>query len=123
VSLLPVHQRLDEQRLVAPGLVNHWGYNTLGFFCPEPRYARPTPHGARRVPHHGAALHAAGIEVLLDVVYNHTRRRRPRGPTLSWRGLDNASWYRLPPTARTATRTGAAAATRWTCATRACCSW
>jgi len=96
VSLLPVQQILDEERLVAAGLVNHWGYNTLGFFCPEPRYAatnRPRDEFRDMV----RRLHAAGIEVLLDVVYNHTPEGDERGPTISWRGFDNHSWYRLPP--------------------------
>jgi glycogen debranching enzyme len=96
VSLLPVQQILSEHRLVEEGLVNHWGYNTLGFFCPEPRYAAsadPRTEFRRMVQR----LHAAGIEVLLDVVYNHTAEADERGPTLSWRGLDNASWYRLQP--------------------------
>ncbi len=95
VSLLPVHHKLDEQRLVAMGLVNHWGYNTLGFFAPEPRYAatsRPREEFRAMV----RRLHAAGIEVVIDVVYNHTAEGDEHGPTLSWRGLDNASWYRLP---------------------------
>ncbi len=100
VSLLPVHHCLDEERLVAHGLRNHWGYNTLGFFCPDPRYAT-RPDGAtareefRRMVQ---ALHAAGIEVLLDVVYNHTAEGDERGPTISWRGLDQRHWYRLTPT-------------------------
>jgi glycogen operon protein len=95
VSLLPVHHKLDEQRLVAQGLVNHWGYNTLGFFCPEPRYAAsPAPrHEFRSMVQR---LHSAGIEVILDVVFNHTAEGDERGPSLAWRGLDNASWYRLP---------------------------
>ncbi len=96
VSLLPVQQILSEQRLAKHGLVNHWGYNTLGFFCPEPRYAataQPRDEFRQMVQR----LHAAGIEVILDVVYNHTAEADERGPSLSWRGLDNASWYRLQP--------------------------
>jgi glycogen operon protein len=99
VSLLPVQQHLSEQRLVQLGLVNHWGYNTLGFFCPDPRYAtQPTGRAARdEFRTMVRRLHAAGIEVLLDVVYNHTAEGDEHGPNISWRGLDNASWYRLPP--------------------------
>ena len=97
VSLLPVHQHLDERRLTQLGLVNHWGYNTLGFFCPSPRYAsRPDGRSARdefRTMVH--RLHTAGIEVLLDVVFNHTAESDELGPFISWRGLDNANWYRL----------------------------
>jgi glycogen operon protein len=95
VSLLPIFQILDEPRLIEMGLKNYWGYNTLGFFCPDPRYASssaPRDEFRRMVQR----LHAAGIEVLLDVVYNHTPEGDQRGPTLSWRGLDNCSWYRLP---------------------------
>jgi glycogen debranching enzyme len=94
VSLLPVQQILDEPRLSGMGLSNYWGYNTLGFFTPDPRYAAtvaPRDEFRRMVQR----LHGAGIEVLLDVVYNHTPEGDERGPTLSWRGLDNASWYRL----------------------------
>jgi len=95
VSLLPVHHKLDEAALSARGLVNHWGYNTLGFFCPEPRYAATsTPRQEFRAM--VQRLHAAGIEVVIDVVFNHTAEGDARGPTLSWRGLDNAGWYRLP---------------------------
>ena len=95
VCLLPVHQHLDEQRLVEHGLSNYWGYNTIGFFCPEPRYAAtPNPRDEFRAM--VRRLHAAGIEVLLDVVYNHTAEGDERGPTISWRGLDNLAWYRLP---------------------------
>jgi len=97
VSLLPVHQFLDEERLVRMGLRNHWGYNTLGFFCVEPRYAAAGGAAARdEFRHMVRRLHAAGIEVILDVVYNHTAETDEFGPTLSWRGLDNASYYRLP---------------------------
>jgi glycogen operon protein len=102
VSLLPVHQHLDELHLVRRGLVNHWGYNTIGFFCPEPRLAaagRVEPPDGRAVRDEFRAmvrrLHAAGIEVILDVVYNHTAETDENGPHLSWRGLDNRHWYRL----------------------------
>ena len=99
VSLLPVQQHLDEQRLVQGGLVNYWGYNTIGFFCPEPRLAAATNGRAVRDEFRSMVrrLHAAGIEVILDVVYNHTAENDETGPTLSFRGLDNASWYRLAP--------------------------
>jgi glycogen operon protein len=96
VSLLPVHQHLDEARLVDMGLVNHWGYNTIGFFCPEPRYAATAaPRAEFRAM--VERLHAAGIEVLIDVVYNHTAEGDERGATLAFRGLDCSSWYRLSP--------------------------
>ncbi|MBL8359299.1 MAG: glycogen debranching protein GlgX [Rubrivivax sp.] len=97
LSILPVHQHIDEQRLVEHGLVNHWGYNTIGFFCPDPRYA--TAHDGRTARDEFRTmvqtLHAAGIEVLLDVVYNHTAEGDERGPTISFRGLDHRAWYRL----------------------------
>ena len=98
LSLLPVHYHLDEGHLAERGLVNYWGYNTLGFFCPDPRLsctpADPTAVAAefRAMVQ---ALHAAGLEVVLDVVYNHTPEGNEFGPTLSFRGLDHASWYRL----------------------------
>jgi glycogen operon protein len=111
VSLLPVHQHLDEPRLVELGLSNYWGYNTLGFFCPDPRFAS-TADPRREFRNMVRRLHAAGIEVILDVVYNHTPEGDERGPTLSWRGLDNASWYRLPDEHKDRITTGAAAATR-----------
>ena len=102
VSLLPVHQALDEQRLVAMGLRNYWGYNTLGFFCPAPHLAADPADARDEFRRMVQALHAAGIEVLLDVVFNHTAESDERGPTLSWRGLDNAGSYRLPPEQRAA---------------------
>jgi isoamylase len=90
VQLLPVHAFVDDRRLVQAGLRNYWGYNTIGFFAPEPRYGTPEEFKAMV-----KALHAAGIEVLLDVVYNHTGEGDHLGPTLSFRGIDNALYYRL----------------------------
>ena len=100
LSLLPVHYFLDEAGLAQRGQVNYWGYNSLGFFCPTPRYARsgndPTAVRAefRQMVND---LHAAGLEVVLDVVYNHTAEGSEQGPTLSFRGLDHASYYHLNP--------------------------
>ena len=95
VNLLPVQQILDEPHLAERNLPNYWGYNTLGYFCPDPRYAASSDVRTefRQMVQR---LHAAGLEVLMDVVYNHTSEGDERGPTLSWRGLDNSSWYRLP---------------------------
>jgi glycogen debranching enzyme GlgX len=97
VSLLPVQQHLDEQRLVRMGLANYWGYNTLGFFCAEPRLASGTGGLSPRDEFRAMVkrLHRAGIEVILDVVYNHTAESDETGPTVSFRGLDNALYYRL----------------------------
>ena len=95
VSLLPVQHKLSEQRLALMGLSNHWGYNTLGFFAPEPTLAADPAKARTEFKQMVQALHAAGIEVFLDVVYNHTAEGDARGPTLSMRGLDNAGWYRL----------------------------
>jgi glycogen debranching enzyme len=102
LCLLPVHEFLDEERLVHLGLVNYWGYNTVGFFSPTRRYAtQPDGRHARdEFRTMVARLHAAGIEVLLDVVFNHTAETDVLGPTISWRGLDNTTWYRLPPDRR-----------------------
>jgi glycogen operon protein len=99
VELLPVHYHVDDRFLTDQGKVNYWGYNTLGFFAPDPRYATdPTPEGTvREFKMMVRSLHAAGIEVILDVVYNHTAEGNQNGPTLSFRGLDNASYYRLSP--------------------------
>jgi glycogen operon protein len=97
LNLLPVHYAISEERLVSMGLTNYWGYNTLGFFCLNPRLASgangQNPRDEFR--HMVHALHRAGIEVILDVVYNHTAEGDHRGPTLSFRGLDNASYYQL----------------------------
>ena len=99
LSLLPVQQFISEERLVRLGLANYWGYNTLGFFCPHPAYGSAGGGQALRNEFRTMVhrLHAAGLEVILDVVYNHSAETDELGPTLSWRGLDNAGWYRLDP--------------------------
>ncbi len=94
VELLPVHEFIDEHRLVQAGLVNYWGYNSIGFFAPAARYASSSDP-MREFRDMVKALHAAGIEVILDVVYNHTAEADELGPTLAFRGIDNASYYRL----------------------------
>ena len=97
VELLPVHAIVDERRLLHHGLRNYWGYNTIGFFAPEMRYS--TPNSARdpvaEFKSMVRTLHGAGIEVILDVVYNHTADGDHTGPTLSFRGIDNLIYYRL----------------------------
>ena len=93
LELLPVHAFVDDRRLLEQGLVNYWGYNSIGFFAPEPRYFGPAGAGGFRET--VRKLHAAGIEVILDVVCNHTAEGDQDGPTLSFRGLDNAAYYRL----------------------------
>ncbi|MDB5602624.1 MAG: glgX [Xanthobacteraceae bacterium] len=95
VELLPVHAHVDDRRLVDHKLVNYWGYNSLAFFAPDPRYL--TPAGIDDFKSMVLVLHDAGIEVILDVVYNHTGEGNHLGPTLSLRGIDNASYYRLMP--------------------------
>jgi len=99
VELMPVHQHADEWHLVQRGLGNYWGYNTLAYFAPDLAYAASrSPHDAvREFKMMVRALHAAGLEVILDVVYNHTAEGNHQGPTLSLRGIDNASYYRLLP--------------------------
>jgi pullulanase/glycogen debranching enzyme len=98
LCLLPVHFAFDEPRLTNLGLSNYWGYNTLAFFAPTSKYASTANPGAE-FRSMVKALHDANIEVLLDVVYNHTAESDEHGPTLSLRGLDNASYYRLPQSA------------------------
>ncbi|MBN3767262.1 glycogen debranching protein GlgX [Burkholderia sp. Ac-20365] len=95
VELLPVHAFLNDRFLVERGLRNYWGYNTAAFFAPEPSYLSSHRLDEMRIA--VRQLHAAGIEVILDVVYNHTCEGNEMGPTVSWRGLDNASYYRLIP--------------------------
>ena len=104
VELLPVHQFVSEQRLIKMGLVNYWGYNTLNFFTPHAAYAtREAQFGGpgavlREFKGMVKLLHEAGIEVILDVVYNHTSEEGRGGPTSSFRGIDNASYYRQDET-------------------------
>jgi glycogen operon protein len=95
VELLPIHAFLQDRTLLEQGLKNYWGYNSIGFFAIEPRYLSDGSRSEMRVA--VRRLHAAGIEVILDVVYNHTAEGSEFGPTLSFRGLDNASYYRLVP--------------------------
>ena len=99
LELLPVQYHLDEPGLAGKGLSNYWGYNTLGFFCPDPRFAagdRTDPTAvADEFRAMVATLHEHGLEVVLDVVYNHTPEGSEEGATLSMRGLDNAAWYHL----------------------------
>ena len=97
VELLPVHAAIDELHLFRRGLRNYWGYNTLGYFAPNPRYAAESVPGGEvaEFKQMVRALHAAEIEVILDVVYNHSCEGNEFGPTLSLRGLDNTTYYRL----------------------------
>ena len=95
IELLPIHAFVQDRNLVERGLKNYWGYNSIGFFSVEPRYLSDGTRNEMRVA--VRRLHAAGIEVILDVVYNHTAEGSELGPTLSFRGLDNASYYRLVP--------------------------
>jgi len=95
IELLPIHALIDDRLLVEKKLVNYWGYNTISFFAPEARYAQDNPLDAFRTT--VARLHDAGIEVMLDVVYNHTAEGNQMGPTLCYRGIDNASYYWLKP--------------------------
>ncbi len=99
VELMPVHHHVDDRHLLEKKLSNYWGYNTLAFFAPDARYAaggtaREAVHQFKMMVR---GLHAAGLEVILDVVYNHTAEGNQLGPTLSMRGVDNASYYRLSP--------------------------
>jgi glycogen operon protein len=96
VELLPVHTFINDSNLLEKGLTNYWGYNTIGFFAPDPRYASDVPNSLREFKEMVSKLHAAGLEVILDVVYNHTAEGNELGPTLSFKGIDNASYYRLP---------------------------
>jgi glycogen operon protein len=100
VELLPVHTFINDQNLLEKQLTNYWGYNTIGFFAPDPRYASDVPNSLREFKEMVSRLHGAGLEVILDVVYNHTAEGNEHGPTLSFKGIDNASYYRLAPDKR-----------------------
>jgi glycogen operon protein len=95
IELLPIHAFVDDRHLVARGLSNYWGYNTLGYFAPEPRYELDDALDEFRST--VLRLHDAGIEIILDVVYNHTAEGNHLGPTLNFRGIDNSSYYWLLP--------------------------
>ena len=97
VELLPVHQFIDDSHLLDKGLVNYWGYNSISFFAPARRYASVPDFAFAEFKEMVARFHEAGIEVILDVVYNHTAEGNELGPTLSFKGIDNASYYRLLP--------------------------
>jgi glycogen operon protein len=100
IELMPVHYFLDDRHLIDKGLCNYWGYNTLGYFAPEPRYASKSSSPIevlREFKQMVKDLHNAGFEVILDVVYNHTAEGNHAGPTLSLRGIDNVAYYRTVP--------------------------
>ena len=99
VELMPVHHFVDDKRLVEVGLRNYWGYNSINFFSPDPRYSSSGNQGEQIGDFKAMvrSLHRANIEVILDVVYNHTGEGNQLGPTLSFRGIDNATYYRLMP--------------------------
>ncbi len=99
IELLPIHQIGHEEHLVRQGKVNYWGYNTLGFFAPHHAYSSSGTAGEQIIEFKKMvkAFHKAGIEVLLDVVYNHTSEGGPRGPMMSFKGIDNSTYYRLAP--------------------------
>ena len=97
IELMPVHQFVQDPHLMERGLSNYWGYNTIGFFAPHNAYSSSGSRGQQVTEFKAMvkSLHAAGIEVILDVVYNHTAEGNELGPTLSFKGIDNASYYRL----------------------------
>ncbi|MFO0721139.1 MAG: glycogen debranching protein GlgX [Nitrospira sp.] len=97
IELLPIHTFVNDSHLLEKGLTNYWGYNSIGFFAPDPRYAANRPESVRECKEMIARLHDAGFEVILDVVYNHTAEGNELGPTLSFKGIDNSSYYRLQP--------------------------
>ena len=97
VELLPIHSFINDSQLLEKGLTNYWGYNTIGFFAPDPRYASDRANSLREFKEMVAAIHDHGLEVILDVVYNHTAEGNELGPTLAFKGIDNSSYYRLLP--------------------------
>ena len=97
VELLPVHSFVQDDYLQQKGLINYWGYNTISFFTPARRYAAVPDFAFSEFKEMVARMHGAGLEVILDVVYNHTAEGNEKGPTLSFKGVDNASYYRLLP--------------------------
>ncbi len=97
VELLPIHTFVNDDYLLEKGMTNYWGYNSIGFFSPARRYGSVQAEALSEFKEMVARLHDAGLEVILDVVYNHTAEGNENGPTLSFKGIDNASYYRLLP--------------------------
>ena len=97
IELMPIYTFVNDRPLLEKRLTNYWGYNTLGFFAPDPRYAADPKNGLREFKQMVSRYHDAGIAVILDVVYNHTAEGNELGPTLCFKGIDNASYYRLMP--------------------------
>ena len=97
VELMPIHTFINDSYLLDKGLTNYWGYNSIGFFAPDPRYASDRGESLLEFKEMVSNFHDAGLEVILDVVYNHTAEGNQLGPTLSFKGIDNASYYRLIP--------------------------
>src|SRR5690242_20356563 len=100
VELLPIHTFINDSHLLERGLTNYWGYNSIGFFAADPRYVADRDRGVAEFKEMVARFHEVGLEVIIDVVYNHTAEGNERGPTLSFKGIDNASYYRLLPDQR-----------------------
>ena len=97
VELLPIHTFINDSFLLEKGLTNYWGYNSIGFFAPDPRYAATPDKALQEFKTMVSRFHDAGLEVILDVVYNHTAEGNENGATLSFKGIDNLSYYRLMP--------------------------
>ncbi len=97
IELLPIHTFINDSNLLEKNMVNYWGYNTIGFFAPDPRYAANRPDTLKEFKEMVARFHEQGLEVILDVVYNHTAEGNEKGPTISFKGIDNSSYYRLMP--------------------------
>jgi glycogen operon protein len=97
IELMPIHSFVNDSHLLDKGLTNYWGYNTIGFFAADPRFFARKAGAIAEFKEMIDRYHDAGLEVILDVVYNHTAEGNERGPTLSFRGIDNASYYRLLP--------------------------
>ena len=114
VELLPIHHFVTETTVMERGLANYWGYNSIGYLAPHSAYSASGTKGQQVNEFKGMvkALHTAGLEVILDVVYNHTAEGNQMGPTLSFRGIDNANYYRLSDGRTTPTTPDAE--TRWT---------
>ncbi|MBC8027602.1 MAG: glycogen debranching protein GlgX, partial [Steroidobacteraceae bacterium] len=100
IELMPIQSFVNDSFLLERGLTNYWGYNTIGFFAADPRFCADPARGVREFKEMVARFHDAGLEVILDVVYNHTAEGNERGPTLGFKGIDNASYYRLAPDQR-----------------------